>query len=779
MRVSIAVFLLCLLTSSVTWGEVYRINNTDDLIEFSNKVNSSMSFDGTTVLLENDLSFSEEQLEAFYPIGTYEMLAFNGTFDGQGHTISNFNYNKSLRITGLFGISRGMTVKNIVVDESCLIKTDYNSTAAENFVNIGVIGCCVPIEKPCIVEGVVNMADITYTGSVAGGTGTLSIGGILGDISPYGESSSIKDCANYGTLTHLGLCMYASFGGICGAYFNKEVSTKDRIVMENNFNGGKLVCRGETLSMLVAGGILGTSIKGEIKNCVHYGEVQFYTATAEKGAMVGGYTLDLVISHCYWMNTTYFYEACGFGYQSSATVKDSYSIGPNITVLDSLNSWASENGRTEWVALYTNRGRIREINSEVVFAPKKAFPDPRKEGHSFAGWCTSSDCTNGIYSKGEIEENFANITELHAQWSINNYTVTFILKNGTAIEKTYKFNDTITYPEGKVEWDTLIVHMPARNVTIRPAAGSGDSGSKAGIIAGGVIGGVALIAIVVVAVVYVLIFVKKERGKYDTEMELEREKPLYRFVDDKSTFQPIKGTEDVEVKNMVTNLYPVQYKIPTPAEALIEAGIRREDANMAVKQCEKGILVNNRAGPMIAELEKEDAIAVALYTFDFGPGMFESNPYRIVNRALMNGGREELLNARGLLYVIMSAVRKLPRSEGRTLYRGMRDAIEIDKYTEGEVVTWPGFSSTSPDMKATKAFLSEAEVVTGTLFVIEDGWGYNIQPYSMFPEEEEILLEPGRRFRVQGIIESDVTVIKLQMLDTPLLLPELFGSSGK
>lgn len=415
MELSIIVFVLCMRAPRLICGEEYRISDTDDLIDFSNKVNSGVSFDGTTVLLENDLPFSEKQLENFEPIGTYEPNCFNGTFDGQGHTISNFVFNKSFRITGIFGISRGMTVKNIVVDESCHIETGYSSTSEDEYVNIGVIGCCVPFEHPCVIEGIVNMGDISYTGDVTNEKGTASIGGILGVISPYTQVSSIKNCANYGTIKYLGWCQFASFGGICGAYFNPETYTSKRCTLQNNFNGGKIVCKGKTGNMLVVGGIIGTSINSDVENCVNYGSAQFYVDVPKKGGIVGGYISHLEISHCYWMTTTILNEAAGFGYLSVATIKDSYPIDQNDNILDSLNSWASENGGTEWIALHTNMGTLRDANSSVVFAPKKTFPDPKRDGYSIIGWCTSSDCTNGIQSKEEIEEGIANITELYAQ----------------------------------------------------------------------------------------------------------------------------------------------------------------------------------------------------------------------------------------------------------------------------------------------------------------------------------------------------------------------------
>ena len=82
-------------------------------------------------------------------------------------------------------------------------------------------------------------------------------------------------------------------------------------------------------------------------------------------------------------------------------------------------------------------------------------------------------------------------------------------------------------------------------------------------------------------------------------------------------------------------------------------------------------------------------------------------------------------------------------------------------------------------MYPTKRFLSKGSVsgrAMGTLFVIGDGWGYNIQPYSLFPGEVEILVEPERQFRVVSVIPGDLTIISLQMLDTPVILPHVFGS---
>ena len=109
--------------------------------------------------------------------------------------------------------------------------------------------------------------------------------------------------------------------------------------------------------------------------------------------------------------------------------------------------------------------------------------------------------------------------------------------------------------------------------------------------------------------------------------------------------------------------------------------------------------------------------------------------------------------------------------------------LDEDHYFKDNIITWPALSSTSPDMNTTKKFLAKGSrtgKATGTLFIIEDGWGYDIQPYSLFPGEAEILLEPERQFKVMSVIQTDaINIISLKMLNTPLALPQVFGEGNK
>lgn len=91
-------FLLLSLLSSegVTRSEdVFRIQNASELIEFATNVNDGTSYSGSTIFLEADIEFTEELSQQFEPIGKKIGIYFYGTFDGQGHTISDLAINST------------------------------------------------------------------------------------------------------------------------------------------------------------------------------------------------------------------------------------------------------------------------------------------------------------------------------------------------------------------------------------------------------------------------------------------------------------------------------------------------------------------------------------------------------------------------------------------------------------------------------------------------------------------------------------------------------------
>ena len=173
---SLLPLLLTFLTNNAVGAEV-RINNVDEFILFKNNANGGTIYLGTTVLLESDLSLAGKTFE---PIGAYSTY-FLGVFDGQGHVISNLKMKSSSQIVGLFGLSYGLTIRNVILDSSCSLTSSYRKSG-NTFVG-GFIGYCYANNELCTIENSVNMGNVSFTGNIS--SRDLYLGGIAGYLESY------------------------------------------------------------------------------------------------------------------------------------------------------------------------------------------------------------------------------------------------------------------------------------------------------------------------------------------------------------------------------------------------------------------------------------------------------------------------------------------------------------------------------------------------------------------------------------------------------------------
>ena len=446
-----------------------------------------------------------------------------------------------------------------------------------------------------------------------------------------------------------------------------------------------------------------------------------------------------------------------------------------------------------------NGGSVSETSKNVEYNKKYGdLPEPKRTGYTFVGWYTIKDGGTLITSSSYLK--VASDHTLYARWVINSYALAFNFDNGTVFEREVEFDSLIEYPEAPTRkgykfknWDRNITRMPAENVTITALWDKNEVATN--ILVGVIVpvGVIVAVLLVVAAVITVIILSRKLQNtpdprKYELVDPLlgedrsgsEYSRALTMQTDDQDGAIFLTGS----AKSTLVHIYSGSYKRPTMKEALLQAGFKKDKVNAVCETCERNANFIANEFMVSDELTEDDVASIAMYTFDFGVGDFELNPYRVINRTLAEGKLDALEKVSGMLYLLMTALRKLPRVTGRTLYRGLRCNVNLSEnyYRKENIVMWGSLSSTSPDMEATKAFLakgSKSGKAEGTLFIIDDGWGYDIQPYSLFPDEVEILLEPERQFKVNSVIQAEgITFINLQMLDTPLAIPEVFGEGN-
>lgn len=152
---------------------------------------------------------------------------FDGTFDGQGHTVSGVYLNNTLDFQGLFGYVTG-TVKNVGVANS------YIKGGNSSYWYIGGIAGF------CYGGTVINCWN---SGSVCG---YKAIGGIVGGVQL--ADSNVNNCYNTGTVSGCGLGGGAFIGGIVGVFYSGNVN--------NCYNTG-IISSADATNGYYVGGIVG------------------------------------------------------------------------------------------------------------------------------------------------------------------------------------------------------------------------------------------------------------------------------------------------------------------------------------------------------------------------------------------------------------------------------------------------------------------------------------------------------------------------------------------
>ena len=158
--------------AELAWWSIYATQHTDACA----KLTADIDMEG--------------YMERFTPPAIYV-----GTFDGQGHTISNFVINNpAANNIGLIGaVGDGAVVKNVVLDESC-------SLYAANYA--GVIGTTSG-------SGTINVTNVGFEGEV--GVATRNAAGIVGVCAGGSMNMIITNCWVTGVITN-----GVESGAICG-----------------------------------------------------------------------------------------------------------------------------------------------------------------------------------------------------------------------------------------------------------------------------------------------------------------------------------------------------------------------------------------------------------------------------------------------------------------------------------------------------------------------------------------------------------------------------------
>ena len=247
----------------------YIITKAEELAWFRNEVNSGKNnicakiADNVEVIDLKDFCYAadaSQNLEelSWVPIGNNK-IQYQGTFDGNGKTITNLYINATQEFMGLFGYTYQSTIKNLTFENA-------NVTNTQDIIGILVGGAGsgstlqnIKISETCQIKG--------------GGKYTGGIAGIL-----YGNA---YNCVNYATVQGK-----EKVGGLFGSY---QITGNSITACANYGN--------VTATSQRVGGLVGDFSGGTIQDCANYGNVKGANSVAGLAGYVHNCKIQNVFSY--------------------------------------------------------------------------------------------------------------------------------------------------------------------------------------------------------------------------------------------------------------------------------------------------------------------------------------------------------------------------------------------------------------------------------------------------------------------------------------------------
>ncbi len=357
-------------SGSGTESDPYLIPDLATLEKFRDSVTSDEAYEGKHFKLTADIDMSERYGESegkasWTPIGEgaggKPEKPFNGTFDGDGHSITNlyihdtkgFTYQGLFAVLGASGTIKNLTVDGTVQSTSSRIRgiggiCGWSQGTITNCTNEATVKGYVMLGGICGYQsGSGKITNCRNTGSIMGTnsydnisndelkTTPNSVGGICGQ--GYGI---ITDCTNEGRVEG-----YSKIGGICGTWFgNSPVTTiqEERCHNTGNIRGTQDVggvC-GSTTTRLEycsnAGTVTGTENSKSVGGVCGSANLVYYcyntgavSGTTGVGGVCGGSTY--AIYHSYntgaVSGTNLIGGVCGGTNSSGVSVITCYNVG--------------------------------------------------------------------------------------------------------------------------------------------------------------------------------------------------------------------------------------------------------------------------------------------------------------------------------------------------------------------------------------------------------------------------------------------------------------------
>ena len=296
------------LASAISTYNTIGIGSAEALAALATIVNSGTTCYGKTIVLTADIDISSvcaantngAGIGGWTVIGDASTMNsnFNGTFNGNGHTITGLYINRTALSTGsqgLFGeVGDSCTIKNVGLEDvditgysrvGGLVGDQYSSYRTNN-----------DLISNCYVTGTVAASD-TYVGGLVGfSNGNNAIVNSYSECTVSG-SSHVGGAAGY--INKMENCYATGDVTSSGGYAGGLVGFADTNTFGYGINVTNCYAEGDvTASGGTTGGLLGNCSTGTVAGCYAAGNVTSTSGTSV-GGLIGSASQNGTITNCY------------------------------------------------------------------------------------------------------------------------------------------------------------------------------------------------------------------------------------------------------------------------------------------------------------------------------------------------------------------------------------------------------------------------------------------------------------------------------------------------
>ncbi len=421
------------MTGSGTESDPYQIGTAEQLKRFRDIVNGSNGQTqnrGACAVLTAAIDLNNEP---WTPIGNFtegNQIYYEGTFDGNGHTISGLNVTGNFKYAGLFGAVKDGTIKNLTV---------AGNVSPSNTQHI--VGGIVGYASNAVIKNCSNHCSVT-------GRTTSIIGGIAGF---NVDDAKIIDCYNVGTICS------AEFVEVGGGIVGHNAGT-----ISNCYNVG-------TVSNDTSVGEIAGHNSDTVENCYYLNTTNNNAVGKNKGTITStksmtaaqfadGTVLNLLIngradSEHPWYETCIYLEAAGktlpvFKWQHQHQLTHVLAKDPTTSEVGNIEYWyCPVCGK-----YFADANGDHEITQAETVIPKRHFSGSSSSSYPITVPDKTENGSVAVSPKTASKGSTVTITVTPDSGYVLE-TISVTDKNGNDLKLTDKGNGkyTFTMPGGKVE----------------------------------------------------------------------------------------------------------------------------------------------------------------------------------------------------------------------------------------------------------------------------------------------------------------------------------------